>query len=350
MKRTVSLLSIMLVALSTVAQPPARQRQQAAKAEAETQQAQTSTSLSERAALEFPTQGAMPEDVAWRRDVYKVLDLSTDRNAVLYYPEEPQGTEMNLFTNLFKMVLRKQVKAYEYTIDGNANFNTKNVMKPLVMLERFEIAHETNGDKIRVEDADIPSSQIKSYYIKESTYYDQNTAQFHTQVTAICPVRRGIGEFGEEESPTPLFWIDYAEASPYLSKIALMNSNYNNAALISADDYFTTNQYEGKIYKTVNLQGRVLANYCETDSAMALEQERIEREISTLQDHVWGHDTTKVEEAPADSTLAAAEEEEKVSKKSKKDDSESESNSSRSQVKRENSNATTRFTTRRQRH
>lgn len=356
MKRTLLLLSITLLTLSSIAQPPARLRQQTAKAEQTGKNSAQPPTISERAALEFPTQTAMPEDVAWRRDIYKVLNLSQDRNAVLYYPEEPQGEQMNLFTHLFKLIMRKQIKAYEYTIDGNENFSDKNAMTPAVMLERFEIPYETNGDKIRVQDADIPSAQVKSYYIKESTYYDQNTGQFHTQVTAICPVRKSIGTFGEEGVPTPLFWIKYSDVSPYLSKIGLMNSNYNNAAVISANDYFTLNQYDGKIYKTVNLQGKVLANYCDTDSALAKEQKRIEKEITTLQNNVWGKDFTKLA-AKTDTTLNAATDQttntklaSTSSRSTKANKTESESTSSRSQLKRERSNAQPRFSARRQRH
>ena len=376
MKRTILLLSIMLVAIATVAQPPARVRQQANKeadknantqppvvnrpSSATTAPKKSATDAltgTSRAALEFPTQGAMPEDVAWRRDVYKVLDLASDRNAVLYFPEEPQGDKMNLFTYLFKLVMRKDIKAYEYTIDGNENLTAKNVMQPKEMLTRFEINFETNAEgKIRVDNSDIPSAQVKSYYIKESTYYDQNTAQFHTQVTALCPVRKGIDEFGEEEAPTPLFWLDYAEISPYLAKVVLMNSNYNNAAQISADDYFTTNQYDGKIYKTVNLQGRVLQNYCETDSALKAEQTRIEKEITTLQDHVWGKDSSAVQGDTVDVVIVEEGKTKKASKKGK-DDKESELNSSRAQLKRErttgsakSSSSQPKFSARRQRH
>ncbi|MBQ7742686.1 MAG: gliding motility protein GldN [Bacteroidaceae bacterium] len=376
MKKTILLLSIMLVAIATVAQPPARVRQQANKdadknvntqapvvnrpssaTPAAKKSATNPVTSASRAALEFPTQGAMPEDVAWRRDVYKVLDLASDRNAVLYFPEEPQGDKMNLFTYLFKLVMRKDIKAYEYTIDGNENLTAKNVMQPKEMLTRFEINFETNAEgKIRVDNSDIPSAQVKSYYIKESTYYDQNTAQFHTQVTALCPVRKGIDEFGEEEAPTPLFWLDYAEISPYLANIVLMNSNYNNAAQISADDYFTTNQYEGKIYKTVNLQGRVLQNYCETDSALKVEQTRIEKEITTLQDHVWGKDSSAIKKDSVDVEEVEEGKTKKASKKDK-DEKESELNSSRAQLKRErttgnakSSSSQPKFSARRQRH
>lgn len=366
MKRTLILLSIMLLALASTAQPPARLRQQAKSADNNTSKntsltstsSNSATNTSERAALEFPTLGSMPQDVAWRRDVYKELDLSNDRNAVLYYPEEPQGDRMNLFTHLFKLVMRRQIKAYAYTIDGNENFTEKNVMKPLEMLERFEINHETNAEgRIRVDNSDIPSAQVKSYYIKESTYYDQNTAQFHTQVTAICPVRRGIDEFGEEAAPTPLFWLNYAEISPYLAKIVLMNSNYNNAAQISADDYFNTNQYDGKIYKTVNLQGKVLKNYVESDSALKKEQQRIEKEIQTLQDHVWGKDSSKIKKdsIATDSLQAQSSKPDRKSSHKAKEEKVSQSTSSRSQLKREQSSGQAtrsqpRFSARRQRH
>ena len=48
-----------------------------------------------------------------------------------------------------------------------------------------------------------------------------------------------------------------------------MTSNLNNAAVMSVDDYFTKNMYKGKIYKTNNMQGLTIAQYCPNDSAVA---------------------------------------------------------------------------------
>ena len=39
---------------------------------------------SDRASLMFPTSEDMPEDVVWRRDIYRQLDLMADKNAPLY--------------------------------------------------------------------------------------------------------------------------------------------------------------------------------------------------------------------------------------------------------------------------
>jgi hypothetical protein len=59
------------------------------------------------------------------------------------------------------------------------------------------------------------------------------------------------------------------------------------------------NRYNGKIYQTNNLQGRALANYCTTDSAMIKEQKKIEKEISDFEEGLWGH------MSPEDSIKAA---------------------------------------------
>ena len=60
--------------------------------------------MSVRAQISFPTAVEMPEEVVWRRDIYRELDLSKDANAGLYYPVEPQGKQLNLFTYIFKTI------------------------------------------------------------------------------------------------------------------------------------------------------------------------------------------------------------------------------------------------------
>lgn len=62
-----------------------------------------------------------------------------------------------------------------------------------------------------------------------------------------------------------------------------MTSNLNNAATMSMDDYFTRNMYKGKIYKTTNMLGKTLSQYCHTDSAMIKEQKRIEGELAAFE-------------------------------------------------------------------
>ena len=245
---------------------------------------------------DFPTAQAMPSDVSWRRDIYRALDLTKDANASLYYPTMPQDGRMNLFSYLFKLLLRKQIKAYDTKLDANEDFSPSNEVSAKELMDRYKMFYEVKDGRMRVNDADIPSDEVKMYYIKESVYYNQHTATFHSRVTALCPVLlRGDTEFGGTDARYPMFWVKFDDIAPQLGKLMLMGSNYNNAAMMSADDFFTLNRYEGEIYRTVNLQDRLLSNYCETDSDMVREQRKIEKELSDFQEHVWGRDSVAVQ-------------------------------------------------------
>lgn len=272
--------------LAAVAQPPARR-----KAAENKEQTAAQTSPKGSAYRDFPTAAAMPEDVSWRRDIYRSLDLTKDANAPLYYPTTPTNGRENLFTYLFKLLLRGQVKAYDYKLDGNEDFSEKNIVKAKELMDRYHIFYEQKDGKIRVTDSDLPSDEVKVYFIKESTYFDQHTATIRKKVTALCPVLKRGDDFGGADSQYPMFWVKMDDVAPYLGKLMLMGSNLNNAAMMSADDFFTLNRYEGDIYKTVNLQDRILANYCTEDSAMKKEQARIEKELDDFDRHVWGKDS-----------------------------------------------------------
>ena len=84
----------------------------------------------------------------------------------------------------------------------------------------------------------------------------------------------------------------------------MMPSDLNNVTNMTADDFFAMNRYDGKIYKTNNMQGKMLHNYCETDSDMVAEQKRIEKQIDDFEKNVWGNgflpDTTKKDSLDAE--------------------------------------------------
>ena len=260
----------------------------------------------------------MPEDVVWKRDIYRQLDLMNDKNAPMYYPVEPIGRQVNLFTYIFRLILTGRLAAYTYKLDGNESFDEKDRLAVKDMLDRFAILYDEDANgRITVADVDVPSAEATRYYLKESVYLDQRTSTFSTRVTALCPIlMRGDDEFGGEATPYPLFWVKYDDVAPYLTKLPMMGSNLNNVSRMTADDFFTMHHYDGKIYKTNNLQGRVLANYCETDSAMSAEQQKIEKQLTDFEDVVWGTreeatDSTAVETTPNKKSRASAAEEKK---------------------------------------
>lgn len=288
MKRIVILFLVVLTSQMIVAQPAMRrqQQQQAAKKS-------NADNMTQRAQIMFPTAPTMSEDVVWRRDIYRELDLTEDANAGLYYPVEPIGTQMNLFTYIFKLMLTGQIKVYEYRLDGNESFTDSARVKPLAFLDNYHIFYERVNGRVRIDNSDIPSREVTAYYIKESAYYDQATATFHTKVLALCPIMKREDDFGDGTTAYPLFWVKYDDLAPFLTKQTIMTSNLNNAATMSIEDYFTRAQYRGKIYKTNNMLGRTLAQYCQTEEKLTAEQRKIEAEIVQFEKNMWGNQARK---------------------------------------------------------
>ena len=160
-------------------------------------------------------------------------------------------------------------------------------------MDNYHIYYERKNGALTLDDSDIPSREVKSYYVKEATYYDQHTATFHTKVIALCPIMTREDDFGDAGTKYPLFWMKYSDLAPYLSKQQIMTSNLNNAAMMSIDDYFVKNQYKGKIYKTTNMLGKTLAQYCPSDSALSKEQKKIESELAAFEKNIWGDQARK---------------------------------------------------------
>ena len=155
-------------------------------------------------------------------------------------------------------------------------------------MDNYHIYYERKNGALTLDDSDIPSREVKSYYVKEATYYDQHTATFHTKVIALCPIMTREDDFGDAGTKYPLFWMKYSDLAPYLSKQQIMTSNLNNAAMMSIDDYFVKNQYKGKIYKTTNMLGKTLAQYC-----LSKEQKKIESELAAFEKNIWGDQARK---------------------------------------------------------
>lgn len=344
------LVTFSLIASTAMAQPAARRTQQSQKTQAKS----NANNMTERAKIAFPTQQKMPEDVVWRRDLYRLLDLTKDENGGLYYPVEPVGSQMNLFTYLFKLILSGQVTAYEYRLDGNEVFTADAKIKPLAFLDNYHIYYEKKDGRLKIDNSDIPSREVKSYYIKESSYYDQYTATYHTKVVALCPIMTREDDFGGQPATYPLFWVKYDDVAPFLSKQMIMTSNINNAAMMSIDDYFVKTKYKGEVYKTNNMLGQTLSQQCEGDSVkMQQAQLKIEKEMKAFEKGIWGNQARK----DSLDSIAKVEKENKGTKKKAKKTSRR-STTSASEVKEKktksksssSSTGSARVSVRRQRH
>lgn len=348
MKRLLFVMMILLVADAAVAQPKKRRNQQ--QTEQQQQRKSPSSAMSMRAQISFPTALDIPEEVVWRRDIYRELDLTDDANAGLYFPVEPQGKQLNLFTYIFKLAQNGYIPVYEYPTDGSDNFSSEARVQMQTILDNYHIYYEEQDGKLKVDNSDIPSSEVKKFYLKESAYYDQANSSFHIKVLALCPVMLRDDDFGGEATQYPLFWVKYSDLEPFLNRQTVMASSLNNAATMSMDDFFTLNSYRGKIYKTNNAQGKTLLQLCDGDvDKMTAEQKRIEDELAAFHKTIFG-DQAKRDSLDSIAALDVKSGKKVKSKSSSSSSKKSKASRSKSSPSTSSSNSSARVTVRRQRH
>lgn len=244
----------------------------------------------------------------WMRILYRQIDLTKEENAPLYYPVHPMNVQMNLFSVIFQLLGENKIKAYEY-LDGYEEFDDAHLVNFKDLLDRFYILYDEVAGKggedptYVINESDIPSEDVKSYYIKEAWYFDQNNSVFDVKTLAICPIMTSTGDMGE--TTMPMFWLPYENIRPYINTAYIMTSNMNNAMTFTMDDYFRRRMFKGEIIKTQNLMNQPLQAYCPTPDSLKREQERIEGQLTAFEKALWIQpDTTQLAEEKADNKKA----------------------------------------------
>ena len=235
----------------------------------------------------------------WMRVIYRELDLTKDKNAPLYYPVQETNGIVNLFTRMFQLISEGKLSVYRYLINDAESFEDDNILVFKEMLENFNIYFEEvpagGGSPARfvINASDVPSNEVRSLYVKEAWYFDENNSLFDVKTLAICPIAFMITDIGEQ--PTPMFWAKYEDVRPYVTSNYIMTSNINNAKTYTVDDFFRRRMYEGEIVKTENLLNMSMQQLYPDPEIMIVEQQRIESQLTSFNDSLWiKPDTTVV--------------------------------------------------------
>lgn len=258
--------------------------------------------LSARAKSKNEDQTQNIEKAPWLREIYRIINLRDVANAPLYYPIEPIGDRMNLFTLIFKLFSENKLSVYEY-LDGREIFTDAYKMEfNKETLNRFDILYTEQqsgaATRLHIEESDIPSGEVLSYLIKEAWFFDPSNSTFDVKLLAICPMLVREGDFGDMNR-TPLFWIPYENIRPYITQRPIMTSDVNNAVTYTMDDYFRKRMFQGEIIKTTNLLNHTLAQQVgDNPEALKHAQDSIEAQLKNFQQNLWmPKDTTTVADA-----------------------------------------------------
>ena len=323
---TLAISALAVVAQDSSASAPVRRRAQRDRQEAQ----QQAPGVTERMQGFYSADNSSlsDADMQWMRVIYRELDLDKDRNASLYFPEEPVDGQENLFRIIMRLLANNQLKAYEY-LDGREIFSEKYESKVKDILDRFYIIYQPakgsseKNPRFEIDEADVPSNEVLSYYIIEKWAYDTRNNRLKPTVEAICPVLHRAGDFGGEAIKYPMFWIKYSDLRPHLAQQTIFINDDNNLPTCTYDDFFNLTMYEGDIYKTRNLKNKSMAQLYPDQEDRKRAQDSIQNRLDTFEARLWTptreelQARTEAREAAAapaegDSTLMAAQEEKQV--------------------------------------
>ncbi len=216
--------------------------------------------------------------LAWRRGIYRQLELTQPANTPLY-AEGEDG--QSLFDLIIQLYLEGKIKGYTYGT-GRERLDAAHELQPRDFLERFRIPYTevSAGGKPRYQvlPADLPTSQVRSYYLKEQYSLDRATTGYRREVELLCPILETVGDYGT--APMPLFWLRYSELAPYLRErpTALMPGGSPNAGTL--EDYFTLGLSRGEIIKADH--DPLLLERAKSPEERAALRQRLEDELQQL--------------------------------------------------------------------
>lgn len=257
-------------------------------AQAKTEGAAASARLQNR----LQTSEVPESEMQWMRVMYRELDLTKDQNGALYYPDEPVEGQDNLFRIILKNMADGRLQAYEY-LDGREVFTDSYKVKMGDILDRFYILYShakgstEKNPRYQIEEADIPASEVLSYYIIERWEFDRRSNRMRTVVEAICPVLHRAGDFGGEAVRYPMFWVRYDDLRPFITTQTIFTDDDNNLATATYDDFFNLGLYKGDIYKTRNLRNRSLMQMHPDPEELAHARDSIQDRLDNYEKKLW---------------------------------------------------------------
>jgi len=231
-------------------------------------------------------------DRQWMRVIYRDLEVKNPKNASLYFPEDVVDGQENLFRIIMRLLAEGRIPAYEY-LDGKEIFTDQYRLKVGDMLDRFHVMYTPakgsteKAPKYTIEEADVPSNEVLSYYMLERGEFDSRKNKTRRVAEAICPVLHRTDDFGGEAVRYPMFWVKMTDLRPYLAQQYIFIDDDNNLPKYTYADFFNMAMYDGDIYKTRNLTNKSMMQLFPDPDDRKRAQDSIQERLDNFDKKLW---------------------------------------------------------------
>jgi gliding motility associated protien GldN len=226
-------------------------------------------------------------DVAYKKRIWRDIDLRDKINLPLYYPLNYEASETRI--SLFQVLKR-------YAISGQIiAFSDEQFLIPLQISDvktKFskcdsieESSFDANGNEIitKVWNCDSLSilRNILKYRLKEDWFFDKQRSVLDVRILGI----QANLYVEDKETFKDLFWVYYPACRPFFAKHEVFNPK-NPAENRTFEDIFWKRQFNSTIVKEENVYDRMLLEYLRGIDNL-LEAERIKNDLFKWEHDLW---------------------------------------------------------------
>jgi gliding motility associated protien GldN len=226
-------------------------------------------------------------DVAYKKRIWREIDLRDKINLPLYYPINYESSETRI--SLFQLLKR-------YALAGQIiTFSDEQFLIPLPLSEvktKFtkcdsieESSYDANGNEITTKTLQCDSlsilRNILTYRVKEDWFFDKQRSVLDVRILGLMP--RFYVE--DKETFTDLFWVYFPACRPFFAKHEVFNPK-NPSENRTFEDIFWKRQFNSTIIKEENVYDRLLLEYLKGIDNL-LEAERIKNDMFKWEHDLW---------------------------------------------------------------
>jgi len=243
------------------------------------------------AATEFASSPPLPyapvreADILWEKRVWRVIDTREKINLTFRHPEK------SLFNVLAEGMAAGEVPVYSPENDKFLErLDSEEVWSKLNTSDTVMVADPvTNEFTMQIVTNDFDPNRIKRWRVQEVWYQDSRYSQMQVRIIGIAPLLETVvtDAGGSVSYEAPIFWINYAEARPWLAQKAVVTAG-NDHSRMSWEDLFSMRRFHGYIYQESDMRGRRLEDYL-SGTDLLLQSRKIDENIQNREMDMWSY-------------------------------------------------------------
>jgi gliding motility associated protien GldN len=223
-------------------------------------------------------------DILWEKRVWRVIDTREKLNMVFRNPA------YSLFRAIEEGLEKGALTAYSPQSDRFTEpITTSEVWASLNQVDTVAIIDPVTGEyRQQIVVNAFDPDRIKRWRVQEVWYQDTRYSRMQVRIIAIAPLVETITESGEgARFETPLFWINYKEARPWLAQYAVASTE-NDYSRMSWEDLFSMRRFSSYVYKENDVLGRRLQDYTSGEDLLR-QSKQIDRSIQNREMDMWSY-------------------------------------------------------------